>query len=133
MKEKYFYITLTILTIITAAGIYILLGIDQMMPFKGLFLGALIFFVLLSIALFYISKKAAVHRNGMLFIYVMMFAIMIKFGFCLITLFVYNKVFTPNTNLYVLPFIGIYVIYTIFETYFMTKLGKLKPRQENES
>jgi hypothetical protein len=128
MKENFFYITLALITILTAIGLFVLLQIDPFKSFKGLFISALIFFIILTIALYYISKRAAVHKNGMLFIYVMLFAILIKFGFCLITLFLYNRLYAPSTNLYVLPFLGIYVIYTIFETYFMMKLGKIRPK-----
>ncbi len=128
MKEKLFYITLAIITLFTAVGLFVLLQFELFKPFKGLFYGALVFFIVLTVALYYISKRAAVHQNGMLFIYVMLFAIVIKFGFCLITLFLYNRLYTPATNLYVLPFLGIYVIYTIFETYFMMKLGKIRPK-----
>lgn len=128
MKEKVFYITLAVISAMTGIGLYILVGQELFRPFKALFVIAYLFFVLLTIVLYYVSKRAAVHRNRMLFVYVMMFAILVKFGFCLIALFIYSRVYKPETNLYILPFIAIYVIYTIFETYFMMKLGKIKPQ-----
>ncbi len=129
MNEKAFYIGLVSITLVTTIVLVILIQQPLFTDFAGLFIAALVFFVILSLVLFYVSKRAAVHRNGMMFIYVMLFAIMIKFGFCLITLFVYNRVFRPETKFFVLPFIGIYVIYTIFETYFMMKLGRIKKQE----
>jgi len=43
--------------------------------------------------------------------------------------FIYVKVMKPSDSLFLIPFFIIYLCFTIFETYFMIKLGKMRPQR----
>lgn len=90
---------------------------------------ATLFFTAFSVVLFYASRKAAIHENPYYFIYVSYSAILIKLVCSITMVWWYKRAYQPEDRHYVLQFILIYVIFTVYETYFMSRLGRARPNQ----
>jgi hypothetical protein len=50
----------------------------------------------------------------------------LKMALCLFVIVGYFKLAEPSSKMYAIPFLIVYLIFTIFETYFMMKLSKVK-------
>lgn len=84
---------------------------------------SILFFVVWSSIMFFsIHKKD--NSKPYTFINAVMVFTMGKLILSAILIVVYFKVANPVSKIFVLPFFVIYIIYTIFETRFMMKLGK---------
>jgi hypothetical protein len=86
-----------------------------------------LFFILFTIAVFYIAQKAALGPNPHTFTTVIMGVVIGKMFFSVLIILLYVKLMTPESRYFLLPFFTIYFSFTIFELHFMTKLGKMKP------
>ena len=124
------FITLTIITSFLAIiGIFIMDQFPQIALHR--FFSIITFFVfLLSTAIIYMTaKKLVSHRNKFLFNYVVIASIFFKLIFAVIMIVAYQKLGTPENKYFVLPFVVIYLIFTIFETYFLSIMAKTKPTE----
>lgn len=90
---------------------------------------ATLFFTAFSIVLFYTSRKAAIHENPYYFMYVSYSAILIKLACSITIVWWYTRAYQPQRNYYVLQFILVYIIFTVYETYFMSRLGRARPQK----
>jgi hypothetical protein len=85
---------------------------------------SLAFFILFSYGMFLIGKRAAKSQNRGLFTNLIMALTFFKMMLAVMVLVVYKKMFQPASKDFLLPFFFVYFTFTIFETYFMIKLGK---------
>jgi len=83
-------------------------------------------FSLLSVLIFtrtnYLEKKA--ENQGLLNLVVI--NVMLKFVITGLVIGVYFQVKKPDDGIFILPFILIYVVFTIFEAYFMSEQARTK-------
>ncbi|HFA51466.1 MAG TPA: hypothetical protein ENJ95_20830 [Bacteroidetes bacterium] len=128
MNKRRFFVQLTILTFVLTA---VVLGLQTLPAFRPHTFFSLIsigFFVLLSIAMFFMAAKAAVSKDKHAFTRLIMLFTLSKMILTAVLVIVYKQVAEPKGLVFVLPFFLIYIAYTVFETMFMTKLGKIKAR-----
>jgi hypothetical protein len=85
---------------------------------------SIIFFSVLSLAMYYTGKIALGSSNKMMFSNIASLFMFGKMFLSVIILLIYRQLFNPTTGNFVLPFVVVYLFFTIFETYFMVKLGK---------
>ena len=85
-----------------------------------------LFFIVFTIAVFFVAQKAALSANPHTFTTVIMGVVIGKMFFSVLIILLYIKLMNPETRYFLLPFFAIYFSFTIFELYFMTKLGKMK-------
>lgn len=117
------------LALITSLTILFILGLHQ---FTALTATAdfswisLAFFVILSILIYLVGYRAVYNKNKGTFINAALGLTFFKMVLCIVLVGTYIKLTNPPTRLFILPFLGIYIIYTIFETYFMMKLSQVK-------
>jgi hypothetical protein len=83
-------------------------------------------FIPLSVAMFFGGKKAAKSVDKYIFSNLIMPFTFLKMFFSVAGLVVYKKMYHPETKFFLLPFFLVYVVFTIFETFFMIKLSKMK-------
>jgi len=125
MSIKEYFTHLIVLVLILFAAIYGLYFLD--------FIGSLNFsliiliaFIIQSTLVFFLGEKLAVSPNknsfGQLIIGNNGFKLMISF----LIIAVYMKVAAPSNKLFLVPFLLIYLGFTIFEAYFMMKQAKYK-------
>lgn len=90
---------------------------------------SLAFFSLLSSLMFVITQRAAQSAEKYAFInWVILFTI-VKMVAAVVLVLVYDRWQQPTDNWFFLPFFGIYLVFTVFETYFMTKLSGQKQQR----
>jgi FtsH-binding integral membrane protein len=88
---------------------------------------AVVLFTLLSIGLFIALKISVKSTNKQLFISYTLINMLVRMVVSIVLLLVYREIFKPVDGKFVLPFLVIYVLFTIFETSFMLKIADEKP------
>lgn len=126
MSRTPFLIRLFALTVFSAASLLFLHRFPAFAPHQSFSWFSLVFFFLLTIIMYYIGRRAAQSDNQNSFINAVIGLTMLKLMLSAIIIFVYNEWAQPAGILFILPFFGIYLLFTIFETYFMMKLGSMK-------
>ena len=88
------------------------------------------FFVLLSILMYELGYRASFSSNKFAFTNIVIVFMVGKMLFSVVLIVVFSKLARPESRWFLVPFFAIYLFYTIYETYFMMKLGKMKPDQQ---
>ncbi len=133
MTKRDFLVELTSLTL--GLGVF-LFGLHQIPILQSHYLLSWVsctFFVVFSILIFIVGYKAARHSDKHLFTSVILGFVFGKMFLSIIMLFCYHRIVQPTSNLFLVPFFIVYLVYTVFETYVMIKLGKIKPDSETTS
>ena len=128
MSRRRFFLQLTLVTFGTLAGISLLQLFPQFHVSFQFSLLSLLFFVVISAVMFLIAAQAALSKDKNVFTRLIMVFTFVKMLLTLALVVVFQKFARPTNNLFLIPFFSIYIVYTIFETTFMTKLGKIKAR-----
>ena len=125
MSRKQFFIQLAGITVFTILATWLIHQNTTFQAHQNLsWIGLALFFVI-SILMYIFGYQAAQSSSKNQFTTTVMGFTMGKIFLSLILIFGYNSLVEPKTKLFILPFFGIYAIFTIFETYFMMKLGKM--------
>lgn len=126
MTRRRFFFQLILLTIILVVAV---LAAQLIPAFRESFLFSMVtigIFFLISTGMFLFGAKTAVSSDKNAFTRVVMLCTFAKIFLALIMVVVYHRMAEPESNLFVIPFFVVYFAYTIFETMFLTKLGKIK-------
>ena len=83
-------------------------------------------FTLLSIGIFFLTEYLEKQPNKGMLLNLVIINVMFKFLIAIAVVLIYYKLRNPENGIFVLPFIIVYVIFTIFETYFMSLQAKSK-------
>ena len=84
-------------------------------------------FALLSIFLFFFLRRSIFSSSKQLFISITLTNMLIKMFCSIALLLLYRELNQPPDGKFILPFLSIYLIFTIFETWFMVKLSDENP------
>lgn len=123
MKSRHFFSGLIITSIIAAAMIFATKYWPLVANYQDIGWISIVFFILWSAVMFFsIYKKDNSKSNT--FINAVMVFTMGKLMLSAILIIVYFKVTNPPSKIFIVPFFAVYLVYTIFETRFMMKLGK---------
>lgn len=125
MTQGRFFIQLAMITSLTAVGVYLAGQLPAMQNYSGLSWVSVAFFVVISIMMYYAGYRAALSENKYQFTNVVMGFTFGKMMLSVLIILAYNKLMEPASKFFILPFLGVYLIYTIFETYFLMKLGRM--------
>lgn len=123
MKNNSFWKYLGFISIITALSLVIINQIDVFKPDILLSIIGLIFMIVTTAGLYLLSQKAIASPNKMAFIQLVMGNVLFKLVFIMMIVALYFKLVKPESKLFILPFIIIYFIFTIFETIFIYKIA----------
>ncbi|MCZ2100336.1 MAG: hypothetical protein LC107_02215 [Chitinophagales bacterium] len=93
-------------------------------PYADVAVTAVVMFILLSLALYLVLKRLAIHPNRQLFLSVTMLNVLVKIIFTGILIFGYIQETSPPNNNFVLSVLAVYVAFTIFESWFMTRIAQ---------
>lgn len=130
MKDSIFWIGLFVLSLIVYFGIIGILQIELIKPYGGLYYLTMAFMAFSTI-LFYILGKMAIHSsNPYAFIQLVIAGVMFKIVGALVVVGIYVRFVEIQSKFYLLPFIVIYIVYTIFETTILYKLALKNPSHE---
>ncbi len=126
MSYRNFFTQLGGVSLGTFLLVFLINQIPQFQPFQVFSYLSCIGFILFSSLMFFLTHRAALSADKNLFLQQVMATTFIKMLFCIIIVIGYFKLAMPPTKMYAVPFLIIYLIFTIFETYFMMKLSKIK-------
>jgi hypothetical protein len=126
MSQKQFFIQLGAVSILTSVVLFFLNRLEKVQGHEGLAWSTLALFIGLSILMYFTARKAAQSSNKNDFTTTVLGFTMGKMFLALMIIFLYLKLAEPQTKFFILPFFCVYLIYTIFETYFMMRLSKMK-------
>jgi hypothetical protein len=126
MQAPTFFKQLALITVPTAAAVYFVHQVPVLKAHSLLGWLSLLFFVCLSVFMFFTGRAAALSKNKNAFTNAFLVFLMMKLFLCGGIMIGYLKLTEPDTKLFVLPFFGLYIIYTTFEVFFLISLGKLQ-------
>lgn len=92
---------------------------------KGILLSVYGFIFMALTSWLYLHKlmKAANSTNKNIFIQTVMVNIFVKMVSILMIVVIYYKIYNPKDKVIIIPFLVIYLLYSVFETYFSYKLA----------
>ena len=126
MEPKTFFPQLLVLSVVVATILFFLNRMPQLQNDAPLSWLSLFLFILLSILMYYIGKRSSTSENKNDFTNAVLGFTVWKMFLAILVIFRYSQLAQPADKLFIIPFFSIYLIYTIFETYFMMKLGRMK-------
>lgn len=132
MKSSKFWLYLIIISIFTGLGLYLVHSYELFAPHFSLsaILFALMFVT--SVFLFYLGRKSSLSSNKYSFIRLVIISVMLKIVIVVGLIAVYVKTESPDNRFFVLPFIGVYIIFSIFETMVLYRLALNKSTDKHE-
>ena len=126
MKASRFWLLLFLISICTGLAIF---GVHSLPKFnEHLLITSLMFFLMMviTVVLFFLANRALQSSNPYSFIRLIIVSIMTKILLVLALIVVYIKLITPDNRLFVLPVLGVYLIYSIFETMVLYRIASTK-------
>lgn len=132
MTAKAFYLQLALVTLIAAATAYGINTFPQFADVQPIAWISLGIFVLLSVVMYYAGRKAAFSDNKHDFTNVSLGVTIGKIFIAILFILGYNQLMQPDSRFFIIPFFLMYLIYTIFETYIMMKLGRLNTQTDQK-
>lgn len=125
MTDKDFYIRLSGVTAGTAVVLAILLSmLPEARIHSGFAVASILLFVLVCVGLYYAGRSTAGSSSKIAFTNLVSASVFGKMVLAVAVLFVYQQSAQPENQWFVGIFLLVYVVYTIFEVWFMTKLAK---------
>ncbi|MEM6723589.1 MAG: hypothetical protein AAF598_06095 [Bacteroidota bacterium] len=111
-----------------AASVAGILGLFYLIPSLQPFLGfgwvTWLVFTVISYLMYLLGKRSVSSNQKGAFINMSMFFNGLKIGVSIILVLCYLRLFKPASQLFLIPFFLVYVLFTIFEIYFLSKLAK---------
>ncbi|MCB0583734.1 MAG: hypothetical protein KDD06_00160 [Phaeodactylibacter sp.] len=125
MSQRSFFIQLGALSLVTAILIFFLNSLPRLQAYSLLSWISLGAFIALCILMYLAGYRAALSDNKNDFTNAVLVFTVGKMFLAILVIFGYSQLANPPDKLFIIPFFAIYLIYTIFETYFMMKLGRM--------
>lgn len=124
MEFRPFLRQFLIATVLSLLGILILYRIPAVQSGIPLAWFSLGFFILYSLLVYLAALRASRSPKKEHFINLIMGVSFLKMFFAFALIAAYVKIFQPESKLFALPFFGIYLIFTIFESAFLIRAGR---------
>ena len=125
MTYKNFYTQLLLVTLLAIVMIALIGMVPALSAFTDLSWVTCAFFIVVCIIMFFFGYRAAHSDSKYAFSNIIFGFMMGKMMLTIGLVMGYNTFMQPSTKLFLVPFFMVYLIYTIFETYFMMKLSKM--------
>lgn len=121
------FVKYLILTIgLSAICVYGVSWNPRMAPYVDISYWAISAFTVLSIIVYILTTIFEKHKMDGQLTGLVLLNVLLKFLISIGLVVAYYKLASPEDGIFVVPFIIVYVIFTIFETYFMNELAKSK-------
>lgn len=133
MKQKQFFVQLTSISTLVAVLLFILHQFTSLSQYQDFSWICLFIFIVLNIVVFWAGKKTVLHSNPNVFTGLMLVVTVGKMFLAVLVVFAYHKMAHPQERSFLIPFFIVYLIYTIYEVYFLTKLGNNDLKEKNET
>ena len=113
--------------LVLIALLYYIHGFEGQKSYTDISVYGVLMFSVLSILLYIFLSRSVYSSNKQLFLSITLANMLVKMVFSIVLLLVYKEVKQPLDGKFILPFLTIYLIFTIFETWFMVRLADEKP------
>ncbi len=113
-------------------SLVVLTGINYFLGDNGdwnLGILGIVLFTVLSLIVFYVCKRTLRSKDKYLFIRIIIINVIIKILACFVLVAVYYKYTMPESRFFILPFLMVYLIFTVFETHFLLVQSKVETEQ----
>lgn len=127
MSAQVFYRQLGIVALFTAAALWLLNSFPLFAGHQLLYWMTFGVYLLITLLLFLIGRKLAGSSNRNSFTQFVMITVFAKMALTMAVLVVYLKMTEPGSKYFILPFFVVYLAFTIYETYMLMKVGRIKP------
>lgn len=122
-----FLIILVVIGISSLTMVYLLNTFAQLPLFTlEISVASIILFSLFCVLIYFIAVNYAASRNLYKFNNVIVISILGKLALSMAFLGSFRKIYMPESKYVYVPFLIFYLVYTIFETYFLSIIGKQK-------
>jgi len=127
-----FWKSLAVVSILTLFALVALHEIEVLKPHLMLSLLSLGLMTLVAAVLFVLGKKAVESSNKYAFIRLVMVSVLTKMFLFIGLIAVYVRFVEPESKYFVIPFLIIYIVFSVFETYVLYKLAMTKSTFQDE-
>ena len=124
MPQRRFFLELLLITAASAVALRWAHLQPELQEYSALSWISLAFFTLLTVLIFLAGRQALASSNKKAFTQLVMVATVGKMMAAVLIILVYMRLAHPESRWFVAPFLGLYLIYTAYETYMMMALGK---------
>lgn len=124
MTTSTFFKELAIVSALGVLGVWSLQFVEKLAIYQDFGWMSLVFFLVLTLLMFLMGKRASGHKNPNTFTSVIMGFTMLKVLLSIGIIFLYRELIEPPTKWFVLPFFALYILYTAYESYVMMRLGR---------
>lgn len=126
MQSRTFFLYLGYITFFVVTSLALLHGLlPQTRGYWPLSAASVLLFITVCAGLFYAGRNAATSRNKLAFNNLITVSVFGKMVLSVLFLFLYREMAHPTDNWFVGIFLFCYVVYTVFEVWFMTVLAKM--------
>lgn len=132
MKQSRFWFILVIITLLTSLGLIGIHSLPVMQSHVSISVAMFLLMIITTIVLYFLGIRSVTGNNPYGFIRLVMVSIFVKILLVLGILVIYIRVVDPENRLFVLPVLGIYLIYSVFETIVLYRIGAAKSTLSNE-
>lgn len=126
MKASKFILGLLFIIVLLSAILYSFYRNPEYGIYKNLGIISMAVFSALSIIQYIVAHKASNSSDKYLFINMIIGNFLAKLIITVLLILIYYKMTNPTDGKFVVPFIIVYVGFTIFETYFLHHQAKIK-------
>ena len=128
MSYRYFWTSLFTVTVSTVGILYLIdiIAPDAMAFNSFSLLTTGVFAVIVGTA-YILALRSVGSKNKYAFVQLVMGLIIVKMAICVLLVVFHIKTAQPESKLFVLPFLMVYLIFTIFEVYVLQKVARMTP------
>lgn len=127
MPAPLFYRQLGVVAVFTAAALWLLGRVSLFTGHQPLYWTTFGVYILITLLLFWVGRKLAGSSNRNAFTQFVMIALFAKMALTMAVLVAYLKLSEPASKYFILPFFVVYLAFTIYETYMLMNVGRIKP------
>lgn len=123
MTARSFFLYLTLVSVASAALLSLMAMNDVLAPDMELGWLSLIIFIILTVSIYGLALFTAVSPNPNHFTLLFLGVVFFKILLCAALVYVYQVYRHPSSKYFVFPFLMIYLIFTVFEVFTMTRIN----------
>ena len=124
MTPKTFFLQLALVSASVALILFILNSYELFSSHQVFSWISLLGFIIFCSLLYFVESKTVHAHDKSLFGKLFLLSIFFKMLFCVLLIIVYIVSSKPNDRYFILPFFIIYLFFTVYEVYFVSKFAK---------
>ena len=126
MTDQKFILSFLITIMLAAIVLYLCHTSSAMAPFIDIGIYAAGIFSMLSVGVYILTKYMSKTKKKVMFIQVILSNMLTKMILSAVIVTIYFMVKAPDDGIFIVPFLLVYVLFTVFETYFMNEQAKAR-------